>query len=190
MDVWQAIRGRRSVGVMKPDAPPREWIEQILEAATWAPSHHRTEPWRFFVLTGEARKRLGEVIADIVRERLNDSEMDEAKAQLERERNKPLRAPVIIAVAVSPSDDPKVMELEELEAVACAVQNMMLAAHALGLGTIWRTGQIAYEPRLRTFFGLTGREKLLGFVYVGFPKGPLPEGKRIPVAEKTVWMEE
>lgn len=189
IELFEAIRGRRSVGVVKDEMPPREAIEKMLEAATWAPNHHHTEPWKFFVLTGQARHRLGEAMAEALAAKLDDPNTPEARAQLERMRKNPLRAPVIIAVAVSPSDDPRVIELEEIEAVACAVQNMLLAAHALGLGAIWRTGAICYDPRLKPFFGLSEREKLLGFVYVGYPAGPQPVGKRTPFAQKTVWMD-
>ncbi len=187
MDVFQAIKGRRSIGVVKSKMPPRELIERLLDAAVWAPTHHHTEPWRFFVLTGEARNRLGEAMAQIVAAQLDDSTSEEAHKRLERERQKPLRAPVVIAVAASLSDQPNLPEIEEIEAVACAVQNMMLAAHALGLGTVWRTGEITYEPALRSFFGLGERDRLLGFVYVGYPDMPQREGKRTPFSQKTVW---
>ncbi|WP_126425449.1 nitroreductase family protein [Brevibacillus marinus] len=189
MELWEAIKGRRSVGKMKPEAPPRESIEKILEAATWAPSHHNTEPWKFFVLTGQARDRLGEEMARIAAGKLADQDAEAARAKLAKLRANPLRAPVVIAVAVTPSAQEQVVELEEIGAVACAVQNMMLAAHELGLGTIWRTGAITYEPELKAFFGLQGREQLLGFVYVGYPDQPQREGVRKPFAEKTVWLD-
>jgi nitroreductase len=189
MDLWSAIKQRRSIAVVKPDMPPREWIEQMLEAATWAPNHHLTEPWRFFVLTGDARKRLGEAMAAITAAKLADPDTEESRKKIEKQRLNPLRAPVLIAVAVSPSDRANIEQLEEVESVACGVQNMLLTAHSLGLGAIWRTGKIIYEPELRSFFGLQEREKLLGIVYVGYPaveKRPQP---RAPFTEKTVWME-
>ncbi|RXT05220.1 nitroreductase [Ammoniphilus sp. CFH 90114] len=189
MELWEAIKGRRSIGKMKTDMPPRESIEKMLEAANWAPSHFRTEPWKFFVLTGAARERLGEAMATILRDSLNSADPTEIEERLNRQRNNPLRAPIIIAVASRSSDDARVIEVEQIEAVACAVQNMMLAGHELGLGTIWRTGGITYEPKLKEFFGLEQGEHLLGFVYVGYPDQVIKPGMRKPISLKTVWLE-
>jgi nitroreductase len=190
MELMEAIKGRRSVGVVKPEEPPVALIEQVLEAATWAPNHHHTEPWKFFVLRGAARSRLGEAMADIVARQLDEQDSEESRKRLERERSKPLRAPVLVAVAVSPSDKPNVVELEEVEAVACAVQNMLLSAHSLGLGAVCRTGEITYEPELKAFFQLSEREKLLGFIYIGYPNMEIRPGARTPFQEKTVWLDQ
>ncbi|MCS7051977.1 MAG: nitroreductase family protein, partial [Thermomicrobium sp.] len=127
--ILAALRSRRSVKAVRPDPVPQELIQQVLEAANWAPNHHLTQPWRFFVLRGEARRALGDVLA-------RDPSLSPAKR--EAIRQKPLRAPVVIAVAVEP--DPHRPLLDELCAGAAAVQNLLLAAHALGLGAIWRTG--------------------------------------------------
>jgi nitroreductase len=176
--VLAAIRERRSVKQVQPDPVPRELIEQLLEAAVWAPNHHLTQPWRFFVLTGEARVALGEVLA-----------RDPALAPDKRAviRQKPLRAPVLIAVAVEP--DPKRPLLDEIAAGAAAVQNLLLAAHALGLGAIWRTGRAIEDPAVKAFLGLPDRAVLLGFVYLGFPAVvPEPPARR-PAQEVTVWFD-
>ncbi|MCK9927534.1 nitroreductase family protein, partial [Frankia sp. Mgl5] len=140
MDLWDAITTRRSIGLVKQELPLRESIERMLEAATWAPNHHLTEPWRFFVLTGDARVRLGEAMAEIAKARLADPDTEESRKKIEKQKENPLRAPVVIAVAVAPSERENVEELEEIEAVACGVQNMLLTAHSLGLGAVWRTG--------------------------------------------------
>lgn len=189
MDLWEAMRERRSIGVVKPEMPPREYIEKMLEAATWAPNHFLTQPWRFFVLTGDARTRLGEAMAAIAAARMDDPQDPEAQRKLERQRQNTLRAPVLIAVAASPSDQQRVVLQEEIEAVACAVQNMLLAAHGLGLGAIWRTGDVAYEPELKQFFGLGTNDQLLGIVYVGYPQVNKQPPKRAPYTEKTVWLD-
>ncbi|MFY0543618.1 nitroreductase family protein [Brevibacillus sp. H7] len=189
MDLWEALRGRRSIGVVKPEMPPREYIEKMLEAATWAPNHFLTEPWRFFVLTGDARIRLGEAMADAAAARMANPDDPESQSKLVKHRQNPLRAPVVIAVAASPSDQKRVVLLEEIEAVACAVQNMLLAAHGLGLGAIWRTGDITYEPVLKNFFNLGPNDQLLGFVYIGYPQGNKQPPRRTPFTEKTVWLD-
>lgn len=189
MNIWDAIQTRRSIGKVKPDAVPKETIERLLEMAVCAPNHHLTEPWRFFVITGDGRPPLGRMFASIAAEQLADPASEESKSVLLREERKPLRAPVIIAVGVEPSPDERVERIEEIAAVSAAVQNMLLAAHALGLGAIWRTGKPAYHPKLRQFFGLSDRGELIGFVYVGFPDMEPPKGRRSPAETKTKWIE-
>jgi nitroreductase len=183
--VLEAIRSRRSIGKVDTERPSRETIARLIEAARWAPNHHLTEPWRFFVLTGQARRDLGEAMA---RAQHGDPASDEALAAFERTANKPLRAPVVIAVAVQPSPDARIPEVEELAAGAAAVQNLLLAAHALGLGAIWRTGEPCYHPTIRTFFGLDERARLLGFVYLGYPVAAPPARERTPVEDLTTWL--
>jgi nitroreductase len=189
LDVFAAISTRRSIGVVKSDPVPSELINKILEAGSWAPSHHRTEPWRFFVLTGEARTRLGETISSYAAKSLENPESEESQNRLERERNKPLRAPVIIAVAVQPTLNEKVLVKEEYAAVHAAVQNMLLATHALGLGAIWRSGDVCYSQEIKQLFGLSNEAEMVGFIYIGYPNMKELLGKRRPVSEKTKWLE-
>lgn len=188
MDVFEAIRTRRSIGKVKPDEIPIDLVKKILEAGIWAPNHHLTEPWKFFVITGDARHRLGEAMADALRDELGDPDSPESKAKLEAEQTRPLRAPVIIALAVSPSSSPNVDEMEEYTAVAAASQNMLLATHALGLGSVLRTGRAVYRKKVKEFFSLKGRERLFGFIYIGYSASSPPEGRRTPFAEKTKWL--
>lgn len=186
MDVFEALFNRRSVSIVKPDALPRELIEKILDAAVQAPNHFRVRPWRFFVLTGAARERLGEVMAQSLLERVPDS----PKGMVDKERSRPLRAPVVIAVAADLPDLPKVIEIENVCATAAAVENMLLAAYALGLGAMWRTGPAAYNPDVKAFFGLAPEQHLVGFVYIGYP-GAMPEALPRPGFEdRTQWMAE
>jgi len=165
-----ALRERHSTGKLKPDPVPRELVEQIITAATWAPNHRLTEPWRFVVLVGAARAALGEVMAGSLKARLGHAAGDREAVHVEKERNKPLRAPVVIAVAALPSREPNVVESEEVAAVAAAVQNMLLAAEALGLGAIWRTGEAASDPRVREHLGFPAEAHLVAFVYLGYPE--------------------
>jgi len=186
VSVLDAIRGRRSIGKVSPERPPRELIEQVLEAATWAPCHHRTDPWRFVVLAGKAREALGEIMA---RSKAAGRDLsDEAvRAEVERERAKPLRAPVIIVAGVEPSDHPKAIEVEEIAAGAAAIQNMLLAAPALGLATMWRTGAPAYDPAVKEWLGFSPNAHLLGFIYVGYPEAAPQRASYTPAEEITTW---
>ncbi len=191
--VLAALRARRSMARVTADRPPRAVVRQILEAAAWAPNHRKTEPWRFTVMAGRAREQLGAVMEASLRARLNATEGDQPGAEsvtalLDRERSKPLRAPVVIAVAAVPSHRPKVVEIEEVAAVAAAVQNMLLAAEALGLGAMWRTGQPAYDPAVKRFLGLPDRAYLLAFVYLGYPDLPESRTNAREADHYTTWL--
>lgn len=188
MNVEEAIRTRRSIGKVKQDPVPRELLERVIEAAVWAPNHHRTEPWRFVVLTGEGRRRLGRAYAAIAGEKLDAADA-QREQQLAREAAKALRAPVVIAVACSPSaEEPKVLPAEELAAVHAAVQNMLLAAHACGLGAIWRSGAPAYHPAMKRALGFTETDEVVGLIYVGYPDMTPPPAHRSPGADRTAWL--
>ncbi len=184
--ILAAIRHRRSMGKMTDQVPPRELIQTILEAGTWAPNHHMTEPWRFVVLEGEARNALGAVMGAVDAARYDDPAKKAAAA--ESAARKPLRAPYVIGVGVEP--DPTAPEIEEVCAVAAAAQNMLLAADALGLAAIWRSGWMAFTPEVREYLGLSEQGKVLGFIYVGYPAGDSPTRTRRPVEAVTMWRTE
>ncbi|CAM3621335.1 nitroreductase [Marinicrinis lubricantis] len=191
MNIEQAIRERRSVGRVKDVPLDRKVIEKILEAGNWAPSHHATEPWRFYVMTGRGRDVLASAYADIAAEQAEAStSLEDIEDIRQKQAKKAYRAPLVIAVAVSPSSDPKVERKEEFAAAHAAVQNMLLRAHALGLGAIWRSGQPMFHPIMKRAFQLKDHEELVALVYIGEPAVALPEGKRRPVEEKTVWIEQ
>ena len=185
MDIFEAIRTRQSIPKVKPDPVPREMIERILEAAVQAPNHHKVRPWRFVVLTGSARERLGDVMAASLR-RKDPNATDDA---LNKERAKPLRSPVVIAVGVSKPTLPKEVEIENVCATAAATQNLLLAAHALGLGAMWRTGSAAFDPDAKRFLGFEPDQYVIGFIYIGDPQSePLPPA-RPSHEDRTTWME-
>jgi nitroreductase len=127
-------------------------------------------------------------MAASLRARLEDPDGPEAGQLVERERKKPLRAPVVIAVAVIPSEIPKVVETEEIAAVAAGVQNILLAAHALELGAMWRTGAPAYDPAVKSFLGLPERAHILAFVYIGYPELVGPGNPDRDAARHTTWL--
>lgn len=189
MQVFELIKRRRSVGKMRTElVPSRDDIEKMLEAATHAPNHHEAEPWRFFVMAGKAREELGNLLAERLAARMEDTSSEKAQAALAKERHKPLRSPILIAVASTTPNSPKVVDIENVEAVSAAIQNMLLVASELGLATIWRTGDGAYDPQVKAFFGLELEDHIVGFVYVGYPAVPVDERHPTPLAHKTRWM--
>jgi nitroreductase len=185
VDALEAILTRHSLTNIKPDPVPRPVIEKLLEAAVQAPNHYKVRPWRFVVLTGKARDRLGEVMAQSLREKIPDL----PEAALNKERSKPLRTPVLIAVGVDMPDDPRVLEIENVCATAAAVENLLLAAHALGLGAKWRTGTAARDPQVKQFLGFAPDQSILSFIYLGYPELIPPAEERPSFADRTVWME-
>lgn len=189
MEVLEAIKTRRSIGKVQDRAVPKELIEKIIEAGTWAPNRYLTQPWRFFVISGEGRNSLSKVMESIVLESGKDLESEEGKKKLEKERNKPFRAPVIIAVAAEVSEGPKVIRLEELGAVYAAVENMLLAAHGLGLASYWKTGKACYHPKMKAFFGLKEKDEVLALVYLGYPEVDKAPTHRKAGVELTKWID-
>lgn len=181
------IRSRRSVGKMSDVVPTRAEIEQLLEAAIWAPNHHLTQPWRFFALSGDGRSVLGRASGDAAARGVEDP----VKAEVARTaaEKKVLRAPWIIVVASEPIHDGRTPDLEEHLAVGAAAQNMLLQAEALGLAAIWRSGGPAFAPEVREAFGLSEHAQIVGFIYVGYPAMERPTRERNPVEQVTTWFD-
>jgi nitroreductase len=172
MDVFDAIRNRRSIGKHLPDVPARELIEQMLAAAVEAPNHYETEPWRFFVLSGKAREEFGAVLESALRKRMAGQDKTRLEGLAMAERAKPLRSPVLIVVGVkhdiAEKGGERVVPVEDLQATTAAIQNMVLAAHGLGLAAQWRTGEGAYDSNVKRWFGLEPSDEIAGIVYVGY----------------------
>lgn len=166
--------------------PPRADIDRMLEAAMTAPDHGLVRPWRFHIVEGDARHKLGELFA----EALLGREPFAPTAAIEKEKGRPLRAPTIIAVCakVDPSRAPKVPVVEQVVATAAAMEHLVLAAQAMGYGAIVLTGRNAHDPIIRKAFDLDGEDELLGFVYIGCIGEPTPAKERPSAAEFTsVW---
>lgn len=183
VDTLEAIMTRRSIPRCAEDrVPDRPTIAKLLEAAVRAPNHHLTEPWRFVVLSGDALKALGDVMA-------------EGNARLGKDpeaiRSKPLRAPVIITIVGRPKTHvARVSEIEEHQAAGAAIQNILLAAHHLGLAAMIRTGPAAEMPEVREHLGIAPAEVISGFIYVGYPAADTsdrPLTRRTPAEELTEW---
>src|SRR5262245_37624444 len=119
MDVLEAIRTRRTAGKIRADLPPRELIEELLEAATWAPNHRLNEPGRFFVLAGEAREQFGELMAADACASLDDPTEEKRRGMAESQMKKATRSPVIVAVACDPPTSSRIDPVEDVCAVAC-----------------------------------------------------------------------
>jgi len=185
MELFEAIHNRQTQGKVKPDALPRETIEKLLSAAVQAPNHHRVRPWRFVVLTGEGRNKLGDVMAASQADRKPDLPQE----AFDKTRSLPLRAPVVIAVGADKPADEKTIEVENISAASAACMNMLLAAYDLGLGAIWRTGEWARDTKVKEFLGFAPDQHIVGFIYVGYPEFKGEPYTRQSFEDRTVWMD-
>ncbi len=164
-------------------------VQQMLENANWAPNHGKTEPWRFFVFSDKGLASFANFQSELYQEKTKaEGTFDERKFQ--KLKNQPLKASHIIAIVMQRSTAGKIPAIEEVEAVACAVQNMYLTATAYGVGAYWSSGGVTYWEEAKEFFGLGTEDKLLGFFYIGEIDTDLPEGKRNPVEDKITWIQE
>lgn len=178
MDALECLLTRRSVPRLVDPAPDQAQLDVLLRAAAAAPDHGLLRPWRAVVVEGEARHGLGNAFADAHRRR--DPRADDGA--LEKTAAKPLRAPMVVAVVaapVAPGDpaNPKdIPEWEQRATAAAVTQNLCLAAHALGWGSMWRTGWFAEDANVAAALGVRAHESVMGFVYLG----TVPEGARLP----------
>ncbi|MEC9344780.1 MAG: nitroreductase [Pseudomonadota bacterium] len=142
-------------------------LAQLFQAAMTAPDHGQLRPWRFIVIRGAARAKLGDVFAEALLRRTPGAEA----GLVEKDRQKPQRSPLLIGIVarITP-DHPKAPDIEQVLAAGMAGYNIILAAQAAGLGAVWLTGAPAYDSHVQQALGIGRDEKLLGFVYVGRPK--------------------
>lgn len=173
MEAIEALISRRSPAQFVEPAPDQAALDAILRVAMRAPDHGKLKPWRFIVLRGDARKRFGDVMADAMKRR----EPEAPANMIEREREKPLRAPLIVVLAAAIKEGHKIPVIEQLLAAGAAAQNVMVAAHALGFGAAWKTGAPAYDAYVKAELGLAPSDAIVGFLYLGTASttpAPLP----------------
>ena len=182
------IRNRRSVFPDQFDAGkhiPDDIIESILINATWAPTHGLNEPWHFSVYTGDGLKQLASFQSELYKQESGSKFTESKYIKLQQQ---PLKASHIIALGMKRDANSRIPEIEDIEAVACAVQNIYLSVAAYGLGGYWTTGGITYYEKAKSFFGLGENDKLLGFFYIGYIAVPSATGKRTDVNLKAKWI--
>ncbi len=179
MDALTALHERVSVTRLVGPAPTQEQRDALFRAALRAPDHAWLRPWRFLVIEHEAQTRLGDLFAQAA---LTDAPGLDGDA-LERVRKKPGRAPLVIVAICTHRQHAKVPPHEQDMSCAVAVGNMLIAAHALGLGAVWRTGAMASHPVVRHGLGLADNEQITAFLYVGHPDGPRKSLPELPLAE-------
>ena len=168
----------------------REQVETILNNAIWAPNHGSTQPWQFKVFLDEGRQHLSDFLSNLYTEKTQEEDFKQMK--FNKLKNRPMMAGAVIAVSLKRDSDSKIKEIEEIEAVACAIQNMYLTCTAWGLGSFWSTPKLMYTQEMNDFLNLKGEDKCLGLFYIGYPKTDLewPTSHRKPIEYCTEWVEE
>tara|TARA_R110001583_G_scaffold5071_5_gene27983 strand:- start:466 stop:1020 length:555 start_codon:yes stop_codon:yes gene_type:complete len=183
--IQDLIKDRRSV--FPPQyidmAIPKKNLDQILEAANWAPNHKNTEPWRFKVLQGGAKVKLGKFLS----EKYQQIAERPQQVKIKKLGTYPVKSAAVIAICMQRDPKESVPEWEEVAAVAMAVQNMWLTSTEMGIGCYWSSPPLI--DFMDEFFDLAEGEKCLGFLYMGYYEEELSRGTRKPVSEKVVWLE-
>jgi len=163
----------------------KEQIENILTNAQWAPTHGNTQPWRFKVFMEDGLTSLSDFLAKTYLELTPAEAQNDMK--LAKLLSRPLKSSVVIAVCMKRQEEEKILEMEEIEAVACAIQNMHLTATAYGLGAFWSTPKLIYTEQMNGFLDLDEKDKCLGLFYIGYPAIEWPKAHRKPLEYTTEW---
>ena len=183
--IFDLIKSRRSVFPAQYNDKPiaKADIEKILEAANWAPTHKKTEPWRFRVLQGESQEKLGLFLSLKYLENEPNPKEFKAKKLIEN----PKRAAAIIAICMQRDPSQSIPEWEEVAATAMAVQNMWLCCTEMGIGAYWSSPGLI--KHMNDFFEMNDGEACLGFFYMGYSDEEIAKGERTPIGDKVVWMD-
>lgn len=162
-------------------------VWQILENANWSPTHGLTQPWRFKVFTDSGLEKLANFQANLYQK--STPETDFKKEKYERMRTNILQSSHVIVICMQRQLSEKIPIIEEIEAVACSVQNMALTATAYGICSFWGSGGITYTQELKDFLGLGEKDLCLGYLYLGYSDRPTVSSRRDPIQEKVEWID-
>ncbi|MBP6459169.1 MAG: nitroreductase [Crocinitomicaceae bacterium] len=186
-EITELIKNRRTIYPEQFSARKvqKEQIENLLNNAIWAPTHGNTQPWRFTVFMEDSRQTLADFLGQLYIDKTPKEEQKDLK--LAKMLNRPLQASAVIAVAMHRDETEKIREIEEVEAVACAIHNMQLTATAYGLGSYWSTSKLIYTEEMKTFLNLTTKDLCLGLIYIGYPAIEWPKQHRKPIEYVTTW---
>ena len=180
MNVFEALVSRHTAKTYGQTAPTPEHVQAVLESAVRAPDHGRLRPWRFLLIEGSQREKLADILVASAKRRCPGL----PESDLQRERGKALRAPMIIVVACRIVKGTKIPDIEQILAAGAATQNMLLALHGLGYSAAWKTGEAAYDPEVKTALGLAPDDYIVALVYTGGGEGAtFAPGKPASVAD-------
>ena len=180
----ELLLSRESALKLESPGPDRAALDAIFRSAVRAPDHGRLRPWRFVVIPEDRRAAFGDLMAECMQRR----EPGATAEMLQRERDKAMRAPIIVVAAARVQKGHKIPEVEQMAAAAAATQNIMLAANALGYGAMWKTGAPAYDVMVKQALGLAADDEIVGFMYLGKQVGGGVQAQRpLPAEYVSVW---
>jgi nitroreductase len=179
MEALDVLLNRVSVPRLIDPAPDAAQREILLGAAMRSPDHGQLRPYRFITVEGQARERMGELLVQA----LESSGVEATQQALDKARLGPLRAPLIMVVVARLQDHFKVPRKEQLITAGCAAHGVLLAAHALGLGAVWRTGELCYSPVVAKGLGLNADEEIIAFLYLGTPQNSPRDVQKIDAGQ-------
>lgn len=186
--IQNVIKNRRSCkpALMNGKKIEDALIKNLLELADWAPTHGHTEPWRFVVFANDAVKQFSKDHAEMYKTNTPPEKFETAK--YEKLLHNIANVSHVIAVYMKRGANPKITLIEELCAVAAAVQNILLGASALNIAALWGSGGLTFHPAMKTYFGLKDDDHMIGFIYLGYTDKVQKQGERImPLQEKIEW---
>lgn len=188
-EITEVIQNRRTIYPITYSSRKvhKEIIEDLLNNAIWAPTHGNTQPWRFKVFTDNGLKKLSTFLSELYKEQSGEN-FNQKK--FDKMVYRPLRASAVIAICMERDPKEKILELEEIEAIACSVQNIHLTCTAYGIGGFWSTPKLIYSTEMNDFLGLGEKDKCLGLFYIGYPDNEWPKGQRKPIEYVTEWISE
>ncbi|MBI1837368.1 MAG: nitroreductase [Flavobacteriia bacterium] len=166
----------------------KEQIELLLTNAQWAPTHGNTQPWRFKVFTEKGLQNLSDFLGKTYLELTEKENQNDSK--LAKLITRPLQSSVVIAICMERQKEERILEIEEIEAVACAVQNLHLSCTAYGLGGFWATPQLIYSEQMKNYLKLGVKDRCLGLFYIGYSAIDWPKSHRKPLEYTTEWITE
>ncbi len=187
-EINELMRMRRTIypEQFSPRKVHKEQIELLLNNAQWAPTHGNKQPWRFNVFTELGLDKLSEFLGNTYLQQTPKEQQNVLK--LAKLISRPLKSSVVIAICMERQKEEKIPEIEEIEAVACAIQNLHLSCTAYGLGGFWSTPKLIYMPIMNEFLSIGEKDKCLGLFYIGYPSIDWPSSHRKPLEYNTEWI--
>ena len=184
--ILDVIKKRRAVFPVQYNerAIEKDVLLKVLEAANWAPTHRRTEPWRFKVVMGNSLERLGDFMAS----KYEQNDARPKKIKIKKFRENPVRSAAVILICMQRDPEESIPEWEEIAATAMAVQNMWLTCTELGIGSYWSSP--ALIKFMDEFVPMEEGERCLGLFYMGYYDVDIPVVERTPIEDKTKWFDQ
>lgn len=187
--VFEAIKSRRSIRKYKDRVPDKEIIKKVIKAANWAPSNGNSQPWSFYVVKGDTRKKICDVFYEFAKDYIPSAPYipEEKKPKMLAYAKDFGGAPIHIVVAYKVENNP-IKDEEALMAASAAVQNLCLSAWEEGLGTVWIAGHVSHDKRVIEALDLSDDQRIAGIIPTGIPDMEPTIPPRKDPATKTEWM--